>query len=51
MITLGIVLLLLGYLIPVPPIVGTIGAILIVVGVVLLLLGVVGHPVLGRRWY
>lgn len=51
MIVLGIVLLLLGYLLPVPPIVSTIGIVLIVIGVVLLLLGAVGRPVGGRRYW
>lgn len=52
MIVLGIILLLLGYLLPLPPLVGTLGLILIVVGVVLWILGGLGHPVAGRRfWY
>jgi hypothetical protein len=41
-----------GYLLPVPGIVATIGWILLVIGVVLLILGQVGRPVGGRRyWY
>lgn len=51
MIVLGVILLLLGYLVPVPPIVGTLGWILVVLGVVLLLAGSVGHPVAGRRYW
>lgn len=44
MIILGLILILVGYLLPVPPPVITIGWILIVVGVVLLLLhGAVGY--------
>jgi ABC-type glucose/galactose transport system permease subunit len=47
-IVLGIVLLVLGYLLPIP-LVTTLGIILIVVGVILLLLGTVGgRPVGGR---
>lgn len=52
MIVLGIGLLLVGALLPVPPVVETIGVVLLILGVVLLLLGGVGHPVAGRRfWY
>jgi ABC-type glucose/galactose transport system permease subunit len=48
LITLGIVLLVLGYLLPIP-LVTTLGVILIVIGVILLLLGTVGgRPVGGR---
>jgi Family of unknown function (DUF6131) len=50
MIVLGVVLLLLGYLLPIP-ILATIGIILIVIGVVLWVLGSVGHPVGGRRYW
>ena len=51
MIILGIILVIIGYLFPVP-FVATIGWILLLVGVVLLLLGAVGRPVGGRRyWY
>jgi hypothetical protein len=50
MIVLGIILLVVGYLLPVPILV-TLGIILIVVGVILELLGAVGHPVMGRRHY
>jgi Family of unknown function (DUF6131) len=51
MIILGVILLVLGYLLPLP-ILYTLGAILIVIGLVLLLLGGVGHPIGGRRyWY
>lgn len=52
MIVLGIVLVLVGYFLAVPPIVATIGWILLLIGVVLLVLGQVGRPVAGRRyWY
>jgi hypothetical protein len=51
MIILGVILLVLGYLLPIP-ILATIGWILLVIGVVLFLLGTVGHPVAGRQyWY
>ena len=52
MIVLGIILRLVGYLLPVPTFVATIGWILLVIGLVLLVLGQVGRPVGGRRyWY
>ena len=52
MIVLGVILILVGYLLPVPAIIATIGWILLVIGVVLLILGRVGRPVGGRRyWY
>ena len=51
MIFLGILLLVLGYVLPVP-ILSTLGTILLVIGVILLILGGVGRPVGGRRyWY
>jgi hypothetical protein len=51
MIVLGIILLVLGYLLPIP-ILATIGWILLVVGALLFILGAVGHPVGGRQyWY
>ena len=51
MIVLGIILIVVGYLVPVP-ILYTIGGILVVVGVILWILGAVGRPVGGRRyWY
>jgi protein-S-isoprenylcysteine O-methyltransferase Ste14 len=51
-IVLGVILILVGYLLPVPAIIATIGWILLVIGVVLLILGQVGRPVGGRRyWY
>ena len=52
MIVLGVNLLLLPYLVPLPPVVTTVGIVLLVVGAVLLILGQTGHPVGGRRfWY
>ena len=39
MIVLGVILILVGYLLPVPAIIATIGWILLVIGVVLLILG------------
>jgi hypothetical protein len=51
MIILGLVLLILGYILPIP-ILETIGIILLIIGLVLLVLGGVGRPVAGRRyWY
>ena len=51
MIILGIVLLVLGYVLPVP-ILATLGIILIVIGAVLWVLGSTGRPIGGRRyWY
>lgn len=51
MIILGIILLVLGYLLPIP-LVSTLGIILLVIGVILLLLGTVGgHPVGGRAYW
>jgi hypothetical protein len=52
MIVLGVILILVGYLLPVPAIIASIGWVLLVIGVVLLVLGQVGRPVGGRRyWY
>lgn len=50
MIVLGIILLVLGWLIG-PPLLYTLGIILVLIGVVLELLGAAGSPVLGRRHY
>jgi hypothetical protein len=51
MIVLGIILIIVGYLLPIP-LVSTIGWILLAIGLILLVLGYVGHPVMGRRyWY
>lgn len=50
MIVLGIILVILGWLIPISILI-TLGIILIVIGVILELLGAVGRPVLGRRHY
>ncbi|HXS87112.1 MAG TPA: hypothetical protein VN741_15925 [Mycobacterium sp.] len=51
MIILGIILLVLGYVLPMA-ILATIGWILIVIGVVLWVLGAVGRPVAGRKvWF
>jgi len=49
-IALGVLLLILGFVLPVPVLV-TIGIILIVLGAVLFLFGAVGHPVAGRRYW
>lgn len=51
MIVLGVILIIVGYLIPLP-ILYTIGAILLIVGVVLLILGQSGRAIGGRKyWY
>ena len=51
MIILGIILLVLGYVLPMPLLI-TIGWILVVLGVVLWILGAVGRPVAGRKvWF
>ncbi len=50
MIVLGIILLVVGLLLPIHLLV-TLGIILIVVGVILELLGAVGRPLGGRRHY
>lgn len=50
MIILGIVLIVVGFLVPIP-ILTTIGVILLVVGVILAILGGVGRSVGGRRHY
>jgi hypothetical protein len=51
MIVLGVLLLVLGYVLPLP-LLFTLGWVLVVLGVVLYLIGLAGHPVGGRRyWY
>jgi hypothetical protein len=51
MIILGIILLVVGYVLPLPILI-TIGWILVVVGVILWILGAVGRPVGGRKvWF
>ena len=50
MITLGIILLIVGFLINVP-ILWTIGIVVLVIGLCLLALGSMGRPVGGRRHY
>ena len=50
MITLGIILLIIGLIVPMHILV-TIGGILIVVGLVLAILGGIGRPIGGRKHY
>jgi hypothetical protein len=51
MIVLGIILLVVGYVLPLPLLI-TIGWILVVIGAILWILGAVGRPVAGRRvWF
>lgn len=49
-IILGILLLVLGYVLPLP-LLYTIGWILVVIGVILWIVGAIGHPVAGRRYW
>jgi hypothetical protein len=49
-IVVGVVLLVLGWILPIP-LLATLGEILVVIGVVLLLLGLVGTSVGGRRYW
>lgn len=51
MIVLGVILLLLAAFFDVPPILWTIGIILVVVGIILAILGGIGRAVGGRRHY
>jgi hypothetical protein len=51
MIALGIILLILGYVLPLSILI-TLGWILVVIGVVFFILGSVGRPVAGRKvWF
>jgi hypothetical protein len=50
MITLGIILLIIGFVTGIP-ILWTLGVILLVIGLVLAVLGMAGHAVGGRRHY
>jgi membrane-bound ClpP family serine protease len=51
-IVLGIILVVVGYLVPNLAILATIGWIVLAIGLILLVLGQVGRPVGGRRyWY
>jgi hypothetical protein len=50
MIVLGIILLIVGYVLPLPILI-TIGWILVVIGAILWILGAVGRPVAGRRYW
>ena len=51
MIILGIILLVVGYILPLPILI-TIGWILVVVGAILWILGAVGRPIAGRKvWF
>jgi protein-S-isoprenylcysteine O-methyltransferase Ste14 len=52
MIVLGIILLVVGYLVPGLAILATIGWILVAVGIILAILGAIGRPVGGRKvWF
>lgn len=51
MIALGILLLVLGYILPIP-LLFNLGLIVVVIAAVLYILGAAGRPVAGRRfWY
>jgi len=49
-ITLGVILLIIGFIVPIP-LLQTVGGILVVVGVILMILGAAGRTVGGRRHY
>jgi membrane-bound ClpP family serine protease len=52
MIGLGVILLIIGLLVPQLSILTTIGIVLLVIGAVLWIMGSIGRPVAGRRhWY
>lgn len=51
MLILGIILIVVGLLVPKLAVLFTIGLILGIIGLVLLVLGQAGHAVGGRRWY
>ena len=50
MITIGIILLIIGFIVGIP-ILWTLGVILLVIGLILAVLGMAGHAVGGRRHY
>jgi Family of unknown function (DUF6131) len=50
MVTFGVVLLIIGFLLGVP-ILWTLGMILLVIGIVLWVFGAIGHEIGGRRHY
>jgi hypothetical protein len=50
MVTFGLVLLILGFLLGVP-ILWSLGMLLLIIGLVLWILGAIGHAVGGRRHY
>jgi hypothetical protein len=50
LITLGIILLIIGFVVGIP-ILWTLGVILLVIGLILAVLGMLGHAVGGRRHY
>jgi hypothetical protein len=50
MISLGIILLIIGFIVGIP-ILWTLGVILLVIGLILAVLGMAGHAVGGRRHY
>lgn len=50
MIILAVILIVLGYTIA-PPVLATIGWVVLLIGLVFWILGGVGHPVAGRRYW
>ncbi len=50
MIVIGLVMLILGYVLPIPAL-ATIGWILLLIGLALFAIGATGHPVGGRRYW
>lgn len=51
MIVLGLILLVIGWLIPTTALVTQLGIVLIIIGAFLEVLGALGRPVAGRRHY
>lgn len=51
MIVLGIILVVVGYVVPNLAILATIGWIVLAIGIILLVLGQVGRPVGGRQYW
>lgn len=50
MVILGLILIVIGWLLPIPLLV-TLGIVLLAIGLILVLLGSTGHPVGGRQYW
>jgi membrane-bound ClpP family serine protease len=46
----GVILIVVGILVPKLSVLFTIGVVVAIIGVILLALALLGHPVAGRRW-